>query len=576
MQAALDDLWTYTGEMFAADAVEPQLIDAGIAADAAGAARRRGARRSTRVLAEATLAHARGRRGCRAATGAAAGRACTPSTSGTCSPRCSSCSAPIRARAGDGHAASSARSRHAAAAARRRDRCPLAVVWDALAGVPDPEIPAISIVELGIVRDVAWIGGPAARRRHADLFRLPGDRADRDADPRARSRRSACRDVELVTRLSPRVDHRLDDARGARRKLARVRHRAAAGDGGAAASTSPASARCAAPRSPCRVRAAARRARRCCRSSARPRARRTTAARPAASRSTTSSRTDGLAPIRRERDPPMSKFHPLRVARVERETRDAVAITFAVPPALAEQFRFAPGPAPDAARRHRRRGRAPLVLDLLAPCRTARCASRSSATRAACSRRGRTRRCKAGDTLDVMPPLGHFGVPLDAAQRAPLPRLRRRQRHHAAPVDRQDDARGRAASRVHARSTATARRARDVPRGARRAEGPLPRPLQPRPRALARGAGHRAAARPHRPREGATRCSRTGCRSPTSTPCSSAGPEGMMQAVVGRARRRAAFPTRRSRSSASRRASRSTRTSRRRRPRRGTPSARSR
>ena len=31
----------------------------------------------------------------------------------------------------------------------------------------------------------------------------------------------------------------------------------------------------------------------------------------------------------------MSKFHPLPVARVERETRDAVAITFAVPPSAA-------------------------------------------------------------------------------------------------------------------------------------------------------------------------------------------------------------------------------------------------
>ena len=29
-------------------------------------------------------------------------------------------------------------------------------VWAALAGVPDPEIPVISIVELGIVRGVAW------------------------------------------------------------------------------------------------------------------------------------------------------------------------------------------------------------------------------------------------------------------------------------------------------------------------------------------------------------------------------------------------------------------------------------
>jgi ring-1,2-phenylacetyl-CoA epoxidase subunit PaaD len=34
----------------------------------------------------------------------------------------------------------------------------LETVWAALAGVPDPEIPVISIVELGIVRGVAWDG----------------------------------------------------------------------------------------------------------------------------------------------------------------------------------------------------------------------------------------------------------------------------------------------------------------------------------------------------------------------------------------------------------------------------------
>ena len=39
----------------------------------------------------------------------------------------------------------------------------------------------------------------------------------------------------------------------------------------------------------------------------------------------------------------MSKFHPLPIARVDRETRDAVAITFAVPDALADQFRFEQG-----------------------------------------------------------------------------------------------------------------------------------------------------------------------------------------------------------------------------------------
>jgi len=39
----------------------------------------------------------------------------------------------------------------------------------------------------------------------------------------------------------------------------------------------------------------------------------------------------------------VSRFYPLTIAAVQRETRDAVAITFAVPPALAPAFRFAPG-----------------------------------------------------------------------------------------------------------------------------------------------------------------------------------------------------------------------------------------
>ena len=39
----------------------------------------------------------------------------------------------------------------------------------------------------------------------------------------------------------------------------------------------------------------------------------------------------------------MSKFHRLSVARVDRETRDAVAITFAVPDALRDTFRWQAG-----------------------------------------------------------------------------------------------------------------------------------------------------------------------------------------------------------------------------------------
>lgn len=31
-------------------------------------------------------------------------------------------------------------------------------IWDWLSDVPDPEIPAISLVDLGIIRDVKWLG----------------------------------------------------------------------------------------------------------------------------------------------------------------------------------------------------------------------------------------------------------------------------------------------------------------------------------------------------------------------------------------------------------------------------------
>ena len=39
----------------------------------------------------------------------------------------------------------------------------------------------------------------------------------------------------------------------------------------------------------------------------------------------------------------MSKFHELPVASVERETRDAIAVTFNVPETLRDLFRFEPG-----------------------------------------------------------------------------------------------------------------------------------------------------------------------------------------------------------------------------------------
>jgi ring-1,2-phenylacetyl-CoA epoxidase subunit PaaD len=44
----------------------------------------------------------------------------------------------------------------AAAAARAAPRPSLEAIWHALGGVPDPEIPVVSVVELGIVRGVEW------------------------------------------------------------------------------------------------------------------------------------------------------------------------------------------------------------------------------------------------------------------------------------------------------------------------------------------------------------------------------------------------------------------------------------
>ena len=66
-------------------------------------------------------------------------------------------------------------------------------VWAALAELPDPEIPVISLVDLGVVRDVEVEARPRARRVHAHVPRLPGPggHARPDGRRRARPRRRA-------------------------------------------------------------------------------------------------------------------------------------------------------------------------------------------------------------------------------------------------------------------------------------------------------------------------------------------------------------------------------------------------
>jgi len=110
----------------------------------------------------------------------------------------------------------------------------------------------------------------------------------------------------------------------------------------------------------------------------------------------------------------MSKFHPLAVLRVERETRDAVAITFAVPEALRAQFRFDQGQhltlRADLGGEDVRRSYSicSAVQD-----GTLRIAVKK--TQGGVFSTWANTLLKAGDTIDVMPPLGHFNVPLSAA-----------------------------------------------------------------------------------------------------------------------------------------------------------------
>jgi len=107
----------------------------------------------------------------------------------------------------------------------------------------------------------------------------------------------------------------------------------------------------------------------------------------------------------------LSKFHRLVVAKIERETRDAVAITFAVPDALAEPFRFAAGQHLTL--------RADIGGEDVRRSYSICSGVQDGILRIAVKRNPggvfsawANETLKAGDTLDVMPPLGHFGVPL--------------------------------------------------------------------------------------------------------------------------------------------------------------------
>lgn len=112
----------------------------------------------------------------------------------------------------------------------------------------------------------------------------------------------------------------------------------------------------------------------------------------------------------------MSKFHPLTISQVRHETRDTIAVTFAVPPALRDSFQFQQGQHLTL--------RAQIADEDVRRSYSICSAVQDGALRVAIKRTQgglfsswANDTLKAGVTLEVMPPMGHFNVPLDAANR---------------------------------------------------------------------------------------------------------------------------------------------------------------
>lgn len=110
----------------------------------------------------------------------------------------------------------------------------------------------------------------------------------------------------------------------------------------------------------------------------------------------------------------MSKFYPLTVAQVKQETRDAIAVTFAVPDALRDTFRYQQGQHLTL--------RAQIGGEDLRRSYSICSAVQDRQLRVAIKRTPggafsswANEHLQAGSVLDVMPPAGHFNVPLDAS-----------------------------------------------------------------------------------------------------------------------------------------------------------------
>jgi len=109
----------------------------------------------------------------------------------------------------------------------------------------------------------------------------------------------------------------------------------------------------------------------------------------------------------------MSKFYPLSVSKVQQETRDCIAVTFAVPAELQASFKYQQG--------QHLRLRTHIDNEDVRRSYSICSAVQDGSLRVAIKRTpGGQFSCwandalKPGATIEVMPPMGHFNVPLDA------------------------------------------------------------------------------------------------------------------------------------------------------------------
>ena len=175
-------------------------------------------------------------------------------------------------------------------------------IWSLLSQIPDPEVPVLTITDLGMVRSVkaqgeGWVIGFTPTYSGC---------------PATEHLLGAIRDAMTAHGFTPvHIVLQLDPAWTTDWMTADARERLRAYGIRAAPAPTPRLSVNLVPRP----------------------AKRSTAATPAVSPSTISNVFEAA----------MTTFHSLTVAKVEPETRDAVTITFAVPQALQEAYRFRPG-----------------------------------------------------------------------------------------------------------------------------------------------------------------------------------------------------------------------------------------